>query len=47
MKKSVGAVICFKDKYLIQKKVIKKYLLSKFVLGFGGTVEKKKKLLKP
>ena len=47
MKKSVGAVICFKDKYLIQKRSNKKNIYFPNLFGvFGGTVEKKEKIIK-
>lgn len=47
MKKSVGAVICFKDKYLIQKRSNKKNIYFPNLFGvFGGTVEKKEKTIR-
>ena len=45
MKKSVGAVICFKNKYLKQKRSKKKNIYFPNLFGvFGGTVEKKEKI---
>ncbi len=47
MKKSVGAVIYFKDKYLIQKRSNKKNIYFPNLFGvFGGNVEKKEKIIK-
>ena len=47
MKKSVGVVIYFKDKYLIQKRSNKKNIYFPNLFGvFGGNVEKKEKIIK-
>ena len=47
MKKSVGAVIYFKEEYLIQKRSNKKNIYFPNLFGvFGGNVEKKEKIIK-